>query len=163
MRDDLTFFSPTLATGTRVQVTYKVSVDGTLSVGPQGNSAASWSLQIDLGGDAGDIQRGARLFGDSPCLARHGYFGNAFGTDSATVTVQLGFVQQLTIALFGVAQRGFDGVGALPSALDLGHSLYWTGIESVTFNGQAVNDFSVTSGSGTAYAQSLVRLRRRRS
>ena len=81
--------------------------------------------------------------------------GDAFGTYSATVSVRLGFVQQLTIELFGVAQTGFDGVGSSPSAFDLGHSLYWAGIESVTVNGQAVNDFSLTSGSGTAYGQSL--------
>ena len=155
IRDELTFFSPTLATGTLVHVTYQVAVDGTLSVGPLGNSNVRWTLQTDMGGGAFDMQKGGELFGDSPSLARHGYFGDAFGTFSATATVQLGFVQQLTIELFGVAQTGFDGVGSSPSAFDLGHSLYWAGIEALTFNGQTVSDFGVTSGSGTAYGQSL--------
>jgi hypothetical protein len=155
IRDELTFFSPTLATGALVQVTYLVAVNGTLSVGPEGNSAVRWTLQTDLGGGAFDNQKGGELYGDSPSLARHGYFGDAFGTYSATATVQIGRVQQLTIDLFAVAQTGFHAGASSPSAFDLGHSLYWAGIEAVTFNGQTLSDFSVTSGSGTAYAQSL--------
>lgn len=155
IRDDLTFSAPGFATGTQAAVTFSLIVNGTLSVGPLGLSTASWGLQADLGGGFFDINKSASLLGAGPFLPNHGYVGDPFGTYSATVTLQLGFVAPLDIELTASAQTGFDFVGSSPSSFDLAHSLYWGGIGAVTINGVAVNDFAVTSGSGTAYSTSL--------
>jgi hypothetical protein len=42
------------------------------------------------------------------------------------------------------------------ASYDLAHSLYWVGINGVTINGQPVTDFSLSSDSGTNWAQSFV-------
>ena len=155
IRDNLTFSAPGFATGTLADVTFSLLVNGTLSVGALGGSTASGGLEADRGGGFFDINKNASLFGGGAFLPKHGYVGDPFGTYSATVALQLGFVAPLDIELTASAQTGFDFVGSSPSSFDLAHSLYWGGIGAVTINGVAVNDFAMTSGSGTAYGTSL--------
>lgn len=156
-RDDLTFNVAGVASGTLAQVMFSLQIGGTLTAASAGIGEAGWQLQADLGGGAFDINRSASFFSDSGIFAKHGYTGDPFGTYSATVTVQLGFVAPLDVELSASAQSAFDGdhVSA-PASFDLAHSLYWGGVSAIVVDGNDVTaQASVTSGSGTPYMGSL--------
>jgi len=152
-RDDLTFTSAGLSTGTLVSVTFWISVNGNLSVAPIG-SQASWLLQADLGGGAFDINRSANL--NAADSGSPGYNGDPFGLYSATVQVQIGFAAPLDVELTTTAQSSHTFSGDGSATADLFHSLYWRGITNMTVGGVPVNSFTVTSGSGVNFAAPVV-------
>lgn len=67
--------------------------------------------------------------------------------------VTFGTPTQLDIKL--VASTAAVGPSAVSSSIDLSQSLYWAGIQSVTFGGQAV-EFSLTAASGHDWTESSV-------
>jgi hypothetical protein len=142
--DLLTFSAPGVATGTLIQVTFGMLVEG--GIDGVGGSEGRWQLQSDLGGGFYDINAFARNSGLG------GYQGSPFGLYSATVTLQAGFAAPLDIELgaSGVSISGGEAVG------DLTDSLYWTGISSFKVGGVEHDDFTVTSASGTNWANSFV-------
>jgi len=145
-RDLLTFTAPGVATGTLIQVTFKVLVDGNSIEGGAGGGQGRWALQADLGGGVFDINAGAQND------VINGYVGDAFGLFSATVTIQAGFEAPLAVELTGTAIASSGG----EATADLGDSLYWGGITGVSVGGVALDEFTVTSASGTDWAQSFV-------
>lgn len=156
LRDDLTFTSPGVASGTFVDVTFAVSVDGSLSANDVGYPDSSWQLQAGLGG-VFNINRSGTLFGTGPYVAKPGYSGDPFGLYTATAQVQIGYAAPLDIELSGSAQAAYEYDSGLPSAsFALNHSLYWAGITNVSLNGISLPSYSVSSSSGLDYANSLV-------
>lgn len=51
---------------------------------------------------------------------------------------------------------GGNAQGSAEGSADAAHSAYWNGIQSITANGQQVNNFTATSLSGTNYRNSFV-------
>lgn len=157
LRDDLTFSAPGVAAGTMANVTFWVYVNGALSANNVGVTDAGWQLQADLGGGAFDINRAGTLYGSGPYSPNPGYHGDSFGWYSATVAIQIGYAAPLDIELTGSAQGAYEYDTGLPAAtFDLGHSLYWGGISSVTVGGVNLASYSVASASGLDYSASLV-------
>jgi hypothetical protein len=114
-RDDLTFTGG--PTGSVADVTFAIGVNGDLG-NPTPGGQASWQLQADLGGGAFDINKEARLNGET------GFSGDAFGLYIATVQVQFGFAAPLDVELTGSAQAAFDFNAPNPTAsYDLAHPL----------------------------------------
>ncbi|NRF70311.1 PEP-CTERM sorting domain-containing protein [Aquincola sp. S2] len=154
-RDEVLITAPGVPTGTFGTLIFSIMVDGSLAAGSEGGTVARWQLDADLGGGAYDIsargrQNGAELGG--------AYIGSPFGEFSGTGTFQFGIASQLLVELTASAQVGYSQTSTgLPSAsYDLAHSLYWGGINSVSLNGVALSDYSVSSGSGTDYRDSMV-------
>jgi PEP-CTERM motif len=145
-RDELTFSAPGVAQGTLMQVTFGVLVEGGGIQGGAGGGEGSWLLQADLGGGAFDINAEAR---DN---AAQGYIGNPFGLFTATVTVEAGSPQPLDIEL----TAGTSSVTGGSAVADLADTLEWGGISKVTVGGVALTDYSVTSASGTNWADSFL-------
>ena len=157
-RDDVTFTAPGLTTGTLINVTFSLSLNGLLQPG-QNTSLASYQLQADLGGGAFDINKSAHFFSPDPIFgASAGTFvGDAFGTYTTTVTVQVGFALPLDVELTGSAQASCNFVTCGDADFFLNNSLYWAGISSVTLlNGTAVDGFAAAGASGTNWANSFV-------
>ncbi len=142
IRDLLTFGG--VAPGTLVDVTYGILVEG--GIDGVGGSEGRWQLQADLGGGAFDINASAR----NSDLG--GYHGSPFGLYETTVTLQAGFAAPLDIEL-GASAVSITGGEAVADLVD---SLYWTGISSVKVNGVALDNFTVTSASGTDWSKSFV-------
>ena len=143
--DLLTFTAPGVATGTLIDVTFGMLVEGN-GIQGVGGSEGRWGLQADLGGGFYDINAFARQ------NAGAGYVGAPFGLYSATVTLQAGFAVPLDIELTASAVSVSGG----EAVADLTDSLYWTGISGVSVGGQALDNFTVTSASGTDWAHSFV-------
>jgi hypothetical protein len=152
-RDDVTFTKPGLATGTLINVTFSLSLNGLLQPG-QSTSQASYLLQADLGGTFFDINKGAH-FG-SPDIGG-AFVGDPFGTYSATVQVQIGFAAPLDVELTGSAQASCNFVTCGDADFFLNNSLYWAGISSITLlDGTALSGVSATGASGTNWLNSFV-------
>lgn len=157
-RDELVFTAPNVPNGTLVTIGYSLVVEGLLFTGDPGVARASWSLRADMDGFRGgvwdDISGSGRQ--DSPANGGQ-YTGTPFGTLIGIANVRTGVASQLFVQLEAAAQAAYTGQrpGRASASFDLGHSLYWGGINSVTINGVPVPDFSVSSASGTDYRNSL--------
>jgi len=143
-RDLLTFSAPGVATGALMDVTFGVLVEGGID-GVNG-AEGRWQLQADLGGGAYDIN----AFAHNNDLG--GYQGSPFGLYQATVQVQAGFQAPLVVEVGASAVSSTGG----EAVADLVDSFYWTGISSVKVGGVALDDFTVTSASGTNWTNSFV-------
>ena len=150
-RDDVTITAPGIPTGTLGSLQFSVSLNGSLAA-PAGGGASSWQIQATIGGTF-QISTSATQFNPDSGL---GYVGPPFGVFTGTVNFQFGSAAQLDVELTGAAQTQFDFSGPGSASFDLAHSLYWDGISNVTANSAPVNNFIVTSTSGTNYAQSFV-------
>jgi hypothetical protein len=142
--DLLTFTKAGVAPGTFIDVSFAILVEG--GIEGIGGSQGRWQLGADLGGGAYDIS--ASAFNSDTT----GYVGSPFGLYTATVTVQSDFQQPLDIELSAsaVSQTGGEAVA------DLTNSLYWGGITGVSIGGVKVDGFTVTSASGTNWANSFI-------
>jgi hypothetical protein len=148
-RDELVITAPGIPNGTAGMVTYAVSVNGSLFTDEPGGAKASWAINTDLNGGAFDLGVGGSLTNGL-------YAGSPFGTFTATVPFGFGATLPLYVQLEASAQAGYDGSPGLPNAsFDLGQSLYWGGIISITVNGAPVSGFDVSATSGTDYRNSL--------
>lgn len=138
-RDMLTITSPSVANGTAAVLTFQIVVSGDMHVVGGGN--ASWSASAHLGGGSIDqisvrgIQR------------ESSYTGDPFGSYSGQSVFVFGQPLRTIVGLSG----GIVGTGAF----DLGHSLYWGGIDGIKVGEQTITDFDVASASGISYRYSL--------
>jgi len=152
-RDDVTFTKAGLTTGTFINVTFSVKLDGLLQPG-QNTSQASYSLGVDLNGGAYDISKA----GHFPSADLGGAFvGDPFGTYTATVQVQVGFAQPLSVELDGAAQASCNFTTCGDADFFLNNSLYWAGISSITdTNGVEIDGVSATGATGINWLNSFV-------
>ncbi|WP_132573938.1 PEP-CTERM sorting domain-containing protein [Roseateles saccharophilus] len=135
--------------------TYSVSLAGKLAANDQGSAYDSWQLVTDLGN--GEIGKSGYLFGNGPYAQTKGYVGDPFGTYRQTVFLQTGSATLLQISLKGFAVgQYYIGSGTPYASFGLDHSLYWSGIDSVSINGTPQAGYTVSSESGGNYAQSFV-------
>jgi hypothetical protein len=143
-RDLLTFTAPGVADGTFLDVTFGILVEGN-GVQAIGSAYGRWQLQADLGGGFYDI--GAFQQYDQV----NGLTGNAFGLFTATVQVQSGFQAPLVIELTGASVSDTGG----EAVADLVDTLYWGGVTNVSVGGVSVDNYTLTSASGTDWANSF--------
>jgi hypothetical protein len=149
IHDDMVFTAPGVATGTQMQITFGILVEGQLgSTGPQisSESAGEWNLHAGIGGGA------LPLNGSGQQFSTLGLVGDPLGFFTATETVQAGFSTPLDIELNATANASNGG----SAVADLADTLEWGGISKVTVGGVAIDDFSVTSASGTNWADSFI-------
>ncbi|MBL8885231.1 MAG: hypothetical protein JNK16_01110 [Phycisphaerales bacterium] len=145
IRDNLTFTAPGYANGTAVTVTYSIRVDGSMSA-PQGSSASTWSVAVDLGGGVTDLRKTGRV--NSPRIPPAGYQGDPYGTYSATATVQLGFPALLYLEFAATADAANHPNEPGLATVHFAH-LDWNGIIDVKVNGNSIPGVTVSSESGT--------------
>ena len=151
-RDQVTFTSPVLPTGTFVTVPYFVGMDGLLQINfPPGIGVASWQLQAVMGGGAFQVSRGGQLNNASGNVV---YTGDPLGLYLGIATVQIGIPAQIDAEFTISAQAAFDFVGPGDATANFLNTGFWGGIQSVNFGGAPVA-FSVTSLSGTDWTQSF--------
>jgi hypothetical protein len=144
--DQLVFTAPGVAPGTPMQVNFSIRVEGAIEGSNNNGAAGEWLLQSNLGGGAYQINASAQDYGGK------GYVGDPFGIFTGTATVFAGDVEGLDIELTASALSSTGDV----AVADLSHTLLWDGISDVTVGGVAVNDFTVTSASGTNWANSFI-------
>ncbi len=144
-RDTVTLVAPGVPNGGQCVVSYSVAVHGMISA-TSGASGASWSLRADLGDGAFDMFADGGVF--SPDLNAPPT-GSALGsTFTSTPTIGAGLALPLLVQFRGSASAGNNSNSA-------GHASFgnltcrWLGINSVTYNGNPVLNWSVTSQSGT--------------
>jgi hypothetical protein len=150
-RDTLIITSPGVATGSVGTLTFHIRVDGSVAA-TNGFSAASWSLQADLGGGSFDMNHGGHS--NAPEVAPSGYSGDAIGTYGATISFLYGMPTTLDVELSVNAAAGNGSSGAGAAAFDFG--AYWAGIDGVKAGAVTVGNFTVTSASGVSYAATPV-------
>jgi PEP-CTERM motif len=153
--DDLTITAPGIARGTPGVMTYSVWLDGDLDIS-NSHSAASWRLRSNFGGDgAFDIDAiGALCGANIPCSGA----APQTGLHWATADFFFGIAAPLVVSLRGDA-AAMAATGAEPLSLarfDLGHSLYWAGIGSISANNVTLNQYNLASASGTDWRVSFV-------
>lgn len=81
-------------------------------------------------------------------------FENAFGTKSRTIRFEFGVPFDISMDFTVFSYVLAVGIAESFSRIDSQNSFDWAGIESVTFNGDAV-PFTLTSASGTDWTQSF--------
>jgi hypothetical protein len=169
--DYLTVESDGLAYGTRVQIHYTLDLDAHLSLSyvprdgflPYDSSIGftQWSFSHYLAGNT------TQTFGDRIDVLYNGSYVHAApagqlslrpdGKIEMTADVAIGAASYLYM---GLMANTFIGNGATVAsasgAADLGNSLYWGGISSVTLSDGTSVAFNVKSESGTDYSQSFV-------
>lgn len=153
--DNVTFTAPGVALGTFGTFNCKISVGGTLSATPSTPAVfddAAWTLSAKINEQNGNPLNNSTLTAGAT-LGPNGLTGNPFGVFTDSVTFEFGVPFLLLVSLDGGAEGSMGGQSA---SADLSHSLYWAGISGVTINGQPVTNFSVSSDSGTNWAQSFV-------
>jgi hypothetical protein len=101
---------------------------------------ASWSLDVTLGGPTETFSSDDLPDCSSPC------------TLDLTLGMVLGIPTKLQVNLMAIDLASHDGDS---SSFDMSQSVYWDGIQSVTFDGQPVA-YSLTSASGHDWTQSSV-------
>jgi PEP-CTERM motif len=157
-RENIVISALGVASGTQGSLTYTVHVLGDMDVDSSLSGAASqWQLTADVGGGAFDISKTGRLFNDS--FVNSGYMGDAFGTYSATVNFTYGVATPIYVEIEGNAQSFFrsnSGLALANADFRLDNSVYWGGIDDVFAGGNAIDAFTVTSESGTNYANSFL-------
>lgn len=152
--DDLTITAPGIATGTAGVMTYGVWLDGGLEIS-NSNSAASWRLRTNFGGDSSfDIDAiGALCGANVPCSG-----AAPPGLYWASADFLFGIAAPLVVSLRGdaVAMAATGGQPPSLARFDLGHSLYWAGIGSVSANNAALDNYTLASASGKDWRLSFV-------
>jgi hypothetical protein len=152
IQDNLTFHIPGAPDGTAGSFTYELFVSG--SLGPVGDlGAASWNLSTNVGGGPVDLQIFYRL--GSPGVSNPGFTGSPYGTYFATGHFQSGLPAPLQITFDGASQARLLAPGVPGSASD-DSQLFWGGISGVVAGGVPITTFTVTSDSGTNWAQSFI-------
>jgi hypothetical protein len=152
--DTIVITAPGIATGTFGTLDYSLSIAGSIE-GIVGASGASWYLQSVFNGGAAAITATATDY--SPELSAQSYVGDPFGVYSATVSFQYGVPTPIELELQGTAGASYETETDPGAAqFDLAHSLYWGGLTDLTAAGVPVDVFTVTSDSGTNYADSFV-------
>jgi hypothetical protein len=151
--DTITITAPGIATGTFGTLDYSLSIAGSIE-GIAGSSGATWYLQSGFNGGAAAITATASDY--SPELSSEAYQGDPFGVYSATVSFQYGVPAPIEVELQGSAGAYYSETDAGAAQFDLSHSLYWGGLTNLTAGGVPVGAFTVTSASGTNYANSFV-------
>jgi hypothetical protein len=157
-RDDVTFTKPGLAAGTLINVTFSLSLNGLLQPG-QNTSLASYLLQADLGGGAFDIGKSANFYSPDPIFGTNAgkFVGDAFGTYTTTVTVQVGFALPLDVEHTGSAQASCNFSTCGDADFFLNDSLYWAGISEITLlDGTVLDGVSATGATGVSWLESFV-------
>ncbi len=152
--DDLTITAPGIATGTAGVMTYGVWLDGGLEIS-NSNSAASWRLRTNFGGDSSfDIDAiGALCGANVPCSG-----AASPGLYWASADFLFGIAAPLVVSLRGdaVAMAATGGQPPSLARFDLGHSLYWAGIGSVSANNATLDNYTLASASGKDWLLSFV-------
>ena len=152
-QDLVTINVPGVASGTLVSVLAGFDIPGALiATGDCGISCGGfWDGQLSLGSG----------FEVSGGVTPAGPTGSQLGAYSHAFLVLTGTPTALDVQLTGTAAGAHNGYG-FPTYCPCGtgtdslaNSMYWTGISSVTLNGQQV-PFTVTSASGTDWSQSFV-------
>jgi hypothetical protein len=152
IQDNLTFHIPGAPDGTAGSFTYELMVSGNLAATTD-LGAASWSLQTNIGGGVSDLVVGGHLATASASIP--GFSGNPYGVFFATGHFQSGLPAPLQITFEGASQARFITPGVPGSASD-DSQLFWGGITGVIAGGNPVPSFTVTSDSGTDWAQSFI-------
>jgi hypothetical protein len=151
-RDRLIITAPGIPTNTPGTLTFAVSVAGALSA-TSGSSRATWNVSADLGGGAFDLRRTGSFY--SPELPNSGYVGDPFGTYQATIAFGYGMPLPLYVELDGSVSVGYTANGPGNASYGSPLILRWEGISNVTVNGTPVPNFTVTSDSGTPWADPI--------
>jgi hypothetical protein len=150
--DTIVVTAPGVANGTQGTLTFSVRVDGILNA-TSGVSAASWQLQADVGGGATDLGRTGTF--RSPAAFPAGYGGAPLGVHSATVTFFYGSPMPLYIQADVFAQASNNSSSTGQANFGAPFTLDWLGMSNLTANGSPVTTFTVTSQSGTNWADDL--------
>lgn len=157
-QDSFVVHSGQYADGTVATLTARILIDGTMPVTTQGgfwSSTQSWSWNFGLAGL--DWSEGTSIFGD----ATNGFrtVGNGFGYRTYTANIVLGQDVSTTMNIatgISVNAGGYGG-SFVEAASDLGHTVTWRGISSLSVNGVDVTDFSAVSAtSGFDFRRGIV-------
>ncbi|MBY0111386.1 MAG: hypothetical protein K2Y21_01090 [Phycisphaerales bacterium] len=148
--DDIMITAPGVPTGTNGTLTFQVISSGTVAAA-SGSSASTWTVRGDVGGGATDLQRTGTQY--SPDLAAGAYVGDPVGTYLATVSFQFGMTMPLSVELQCSAGAA-NSPGPVAGEAHYGTPFVarWGGITQVLIGSSPVPGFSVSSSSGTNWA-----------
>lgn len=146
------------ADGTTARLTARILIDGRFPLTTAGgfwSSTQSWSWNFGLAGIA--WAEGTSQYGDST----NGVWtvGNGFGYRTYTANIILGQGVATGMDIFSSASVGAGGFGGsfVDAAADLGHTVTWRGITSLTVGGVEVTDFTALSAtSGFDFRRGIV-------
>lgn len=147
-QDNFVVRSSQFADGTAATVTARVLIAGNFPMQTSGDfwgSTQSWSWNFGLAGlgwSEGFTQYGSSVNGVWTV-------GNGFGYREYTANIILGQAITTRMDMFASAEANAGGLGGsfVEVASDLGHTVTWRGISSLTINGQQVTDFTALSTS----------------
>lgn len=158
--DTLVISAPGMATGTQALITYRINVSGSLgnegvNSWDQGWSATSyWSFTSSLG--LSSLYRS--LYDEWTPSGKRRVGDGSFGSIEVTAPVTLG--STVSFSLGGTAWSSVSlgttpyepSSGQIAAFSDLGHTIGWGGIVSLTTtDGVAINDFTALGDSGFDY------------
>ncbi|MFT3683521.1 MAG: GC-type dockerin domain-anchored protein [Phycisphaerales bacterium] len=150
-RDSITISAPGVPAGTTGTITFAVNVTFTLTA-TTGSSGATWDLTGDLAGGFSDMSHTGTMY--SPSLHTPQYVGDGVGTYTASTTFQFGVPTSLLVTIHGSAGAGYDFEG--PGNCSFTRIVAsWAGLSNVTVNGAPVDNWSVTSESGTDWGHAI--------
>jgi hypothetical protein len=150
-RDSITITAPGVPTGTPGTIVFAVNITMTLTA-TTGSSGAEWDVSGDIGGGATDLSHTGTMY--SPSLHTPQYVGDGVGTYTAVGSFQYGMAAPLGVTVHGSAGAGYDFDGA-------GNCSYtrivvsWAGMTDATAKGVPVNNWTVTSQSGTDWGHAI--------
>lgn len=171
--DSFSIIAPDLAAGTVVKVSYSLSLSGSTSVafdlaagpGPHDyyEAYAGWSLQHYVSDDPGlrlnvgvrqeVLNNGASVINGTV----NGEPGSPYGQFTLTGWLPVNRpVYTYTGLNVSTALGRTAAVASGQASADLGNSVYWGGISSVTMADGSALSYTITSDSGTDYARSYV-------
>lgn len=145
-QDNFVVRSSQYADGTMATLTARILIDGAFPMTTSGgywSSIQSWSWNFGLSGLAWTDS--FSQYGD----ATNGVWtvGNGFGYRTYTANIILGQATTTRMDMTASISANAGGFGGsfVEVASDLGHTVTWRGITSLTINGQQVTDFTALS------------------
>jgi hypothetical protein len=162
--DRITFHSDTVPDGIMGVATYKIDLEWDISVDNQtfylccnaNNRAAAYAkLTSNVGGIQAEYKESfiSNIFGNVFTAEKNG-----LEKAGSVLTIKVPVTFGIPTGLLNTVEVFAEAIGGLPkhASVVADHSVYWGGISSVTVGGIGVNDFWVTSESGTDYLLSYI-------